>query len=614
MRSHIKKQKSDNEPILQMVHTSNDKGGNPESLGLKDNRSGAKSEVAYQLMMNHSPKERQVGPSSVIQRVSYESLGVMNKYELRNYEGRNGWDEESIRALVEWSISLKQIRSVLGNMSAEEWKDLKEVHANGSELNTKVKKPTEELNPDTKRKGQNRSNDELRRIMKFWGKMANPTSPSITLSTLISYQKTYEKLLLRFEQKDHTNIMDTHRTMGIELEFAHYAGENLGAHGILAKSSSSISSSVPGEWVLETDDSQKLEIGTPPFLIQDLGQGKLNVPVIRAIREIVKKSLQQARDQFSDDDKVEDFVKAMPAKGLGNNWKKTNKLNSALKFRGAKERGWFSDHQKDFLGLDYKQGAENPSRKRMYEQINLTLTPSEIAENMEKQKEHESVGVGERSYDWVYRLNDDIKTYLSRFLSGSPFSNTRTIMAKGLAGVAALPSIVAATGTGIFSSIKEIFGIWVKDNTPNQVVNSIPNQPKYIDVMLAFTSNVVPRKKRKKKRKPAQAAIHTEAIGTMVANATEDNEPEYLEINKSKMKKEVGAMLNNIHGVLVNKTPITNQPRSTYDQSESFEDEHAGLGSRKDTYLNIRSGDNRKLHLAEVRSDWTIDRFMNDNE
>lgn len=604
--------------------------GKPESFGYTDNRSNVKSEVAYQLMMNDAIKKKEIG-KGVIQRISYDSLGVLDKHDLRNYQGRNGWDEESIKALVSWSISLKQIRSVLGNMSAEEWLDLKRVHANGSELNTKVKGPLEELNPDKKRKGKERSKEELYKILNFWAKMANPTSANIDLKTLIHYQQTYEKLLLKLATLDHFNIMDNHRTMGVELEFAHYGGQNLGAHGILAISKNSVLSSVPGEWVLETDDSQKLEIGAPPMLIQDAQGGKLNVPVIKAIRAIVKAALQKARDQFKHDDKVEDFVTAMPGKGLGLTWTKTNKLTTTnLKFRGAYERSAKGiemglnryQEQQDTLGLDYTVedrdrygvGAKKQSldlikaKKHMYEQINITLTPQEIAKNLERQKTHE--GTPSRDRAWIYTLNDTIKAYLARFLQGSALSATRTIMAKGLAGIVVLSD--AMNKSGFFSTIKEIMGIWIKDNTPNQVANSVPQAFTYRDMVLAFTNTVKPRK-RKGKRKQANADFHATAIGGLIVSAAAMDPPD-ITLNATTIKKEVQSTLANINANVQHKTLIKNKDRSTYDQSESFTGVHAGLGVRKDTYINVKSGNKRKLHLAEVRSDWTIDRFMSDNE
>ena len=578
---------------------------------LADNRPLAIVQQRMKQQIEHSSiqKNNSIQPDAkTIQLFKKGDLLPFQKMFVNQYQDKKGWTAERLDELIDWASSYNQISNILGKMSFEDWDNIRQVHGKGSELNVKVAMPDEQFNPEALHKGKQPSVDQLKTYVNYWGKKANPLAPNQDLKTLITNQRKYEATLAPIHKAEGTSMLDTHRTMGIELEFAHYDGDPIASHTELAVSKDSILKTVPGEWVLETDSNQKLEIGVPPMYVVDIDTGEINIAVINAIRAIVKTALEKNRDSFTHNQLVADFVTQMPNHGLGKNWAKKGAQLDDLRFRGIGEYNLFSGHlieRTDKLGLE----SSSEQRKRMYEQINLSMTAGEIATNIEKQKVHEAgvEGLENRSYNWLGVLANTILAYLNKELNDPHLSAARTLFSKGLANIGALPDIEANNEYGVISSVKEIFGIWAKDNTPNLVVSAAKHSKNGIEQLASFTNDT------KKRKQPQRATKHAGNISHMIIDTITQQRGGFPVVSgkeKTAIKAEVKATLLRIHDLIPADSYIKNEPVKFGE--ETFKDGTAGLGVRKDTFLNIPSG-KRKLHLGEIRSDWTIDKFAADN-
>ncbi len=324
-----------------------------------------------------------VNNNNLVQLMKQADLFPWQQIFINQHKDSKGWNVERLNRLIEWAARYKQITSVLGKMSYGEWNSIQEAYKDSSILGNKIYMPDKQLDPEQSPQGKKPTMEDLRAYNSYWAKKANPVSPNQNLISLITNQRKYETIISALSKNDRTSILDSHRTMGIELEFAQYAGPDLGAHTELAVSNDSILQSVPGEWVLETDDNQKLEIGVPPMYVIDTETGGINIDVISSIRGIVKTALETSRDKYKDGGTISDFVAEMPNQGLGKNWSKKAMALSSLAFKG-RTTYTYSGREEVNSALGLHSGTEK--NKYMYEQINLSMTAAEIAENIERQK------------------------------------------------------------------------------------------------------------------------------------------------------------------------------------------------------------------------------------
>lgn len=573
----------------------------------EDNRSSA---IAQGKLVDAIQRQTDGQASMPLQRMKETDLLPYQRAFIHQYRAVREWNAERLNELIEWVSGYKQITNILGKMSYDEWNSIREAYTAGSQLGNKILMPDEQLNPERSSQGVLPAIEQLRTYNSYWAKKANPVHPDQSLISLITNQRKYETILSALSKKDGTSILDNHRTMGIELEFAQYDGRDLGAHTELAVSNDSVLQGVPGQWVLETDDNRKLEIGVPPVYVMDTETGGININVISAIRGIVKTALETARDKYKNGGAINEFITEMPNQGLGKNWSKKTAMPPTLVFKGRTTYSAYSGKETDVdPGLGLHSGHKE--NKYMYEQINLSMTAEEIARNIEKQKVHEK-DLRPRSYDWLGSLANQINTYLDNKMNDKNLSSAKILMSKGLAGIGALLDISTDASDGVASSVKEIFGIWVKDNTPNLVVSAAMKSKNACDQLSGFTNDI------KKKGKPQRATRHARDISAMIIEALRksrngyDDDGVVLKDEQSAIKNEVKATLTRIHNLIPADKWITNP--SVHYGEEAFDGEDAGLGVRKDTFVNIPSGKKRKLHLAEIRSDWTIDKFTADHK
>lgn len=476
--------------------------------------------------------------------------------------------------------------------------------------------------------------------------LANPVIDFQSAKTLVASQHVYEKTL------DKATLMDTHRTMGIELEFAKYTGPLLDSHIVLAKSEVPILQSVPGEWVLETDSNQKLEIGVPPLLVKDVAKGKVNVEVINAQRNIIKSALMRARDKCTPGQKGEIIKFAtqyMEEEGLGANWqwvyegetKDKTKIKDVMAFAGAPD------------GMPEKVNERDPHG--MYEQINLTLKPDEIAAAMIALREKEKVELkDERPYDWLYELYEAISSHFEKVPKLPSASPVTVHFSKAVASLGAIPSILAKNANineGAYSGVKELFGIWTKDNAANVIAGAAGKETQSTqDALKAYleedanietlyqlvktaieqseeigtiTGRITGMKSSLRQEKNKEYRLLIEKgyrIGLPPENEEEEEEEEdtdrqLLPQAESKAEFKWEIIEDEIRGLFAKTLEILEtgiyqvNPGGLKFGEEAFGGTQAGDGVRKETFINLPLS-KRKLYLAEIRSGWSITRYL----
>lgn len=183
------------------------------------------------------------------------------------------------------------------------------------------------------------------------------------LKIIIDSQKIYQNWIISLLSKQ--EIMDSHRSIGLEYEFATFNGGDLSSHEILAKSEI-LSNLFNLPFILETDSGNELELGTPPLLVEDIN-GKPNVISINRIHNIFKNVLQIIRDDHKDK-----LINTIPLEnyGLGGNWT------------------W--EEKSDVLSMT-DRNKHLDSDKMIYSQLNISLTPEEAASYMD--------GEGKKKYN-----------------------------------------------------------------------------------------------------------------------------------------------------------------------------------------------------------------------
>ena len=175
-------------------------------------------------------------------------------------------------------------------------------------------------------------------------------------------QEKYQKLL--FEKMGTGQIMDTHRSVGFEYEFATYEVLNkaikIDSHNELGHSKP-ISPLFNIPFKLETDSDDELEVVTPPLLIAN-DENTINKGAAKILYSYYKESAKNLRDK--NEGKVVSTLK-MADEGFGHDWEFSGKARSLI---------ISADRQKHRDGED-----------KIYSQMNISLTPEETADFMDRQ-------------------------------------------------------------------------------------------------------------------------------------------------------------------------------------------------------------------------------------
>ncbi len=396
-------------------------------------------------------------------------------------------------------------------------------------------------------------------------------------------------------------IMDTHRSVGFEYEFATYSipkeGLEIDSHKEIGHSRQ-LSSLFSTPFKLETDSDNEIEIVTPPLIIADI-DGEINKEAADNIYTFYKDSAIDLRD-----DNLGKKIKTINLvdKGFGNVWK-FDKAAGDLAISAGREKHADSDDQ-------------------IYSQMNISLTPGEISDFMDAQSLDWADDRDAETLEGTDLFSNAYFRILNLLEEGSPGADeVRTLnvlISRALSNILALPSIILNQeyrDKGLLdskhSAVKETFGIWVKDTIQSILC--------YFEAEDGQTNKIV-----------------KEAVGSNVDGILEILEQELLtdqniafpraditeeggdklqaEINKrnsdfaDQVKTEARASITKIIRALEGDDPLFDYDTKFLD--ESFQDDDAGYGVRKDTYVEIPSGEDRSLHLAEIRGDETVEKFL----
>ncbi len=440
-----------------------------------------------------------------------------------------------------------------------------------------------------------------------------------TLKGLIEGQKEWQDELAdnSIEMK---TILAKNRSFGLEYEFATWekkegVSDDVESHTELGQSEA-FSRLFGLPFIIETDAQNEIELVVPPLLASS-DNGAINKKFIKDVDSLFISELETLRKtaQKSTINNIE-FAKC----GVGNNWKW---IAAANKIRIAETR-------KKWVHADNKVGK----------QLNLTMTAKEIAEIITSDQddthsiiEHKRLYLLIKDNYLVPLIKEECKE--KQINEKSELMDAAVILAKGLANTTAIPSIKIINltrmpfggGEGLIdlhSHVKDLHGIWIKDNVPNTTIAALGNDAGTIDIfatvlrkasekIVSIIERSIPKYKKtvEKNKKATGLAIGNADTKEREKRAREQLEPTGNELSEL-VKKEASACLTTII-MKISGNGNGNETSTIENKKTDFlkEEFGSGLGVRKDTYLNIGNDANdRKLHLAELRTNKDVNRFL----
>ncbi len=407
---------------------------------------------------------------------------------------------------------------------------------------------------------------------------------SYTTQDIVLNQKKYQNWLWETFNGDEKVIMSCHRSVGFEYEFATYnliemEGEkSLPVHTVIGQTKG-YSKLFKIPFTLETDTHNELELGFPPFLFVNYNT-KINKQSIGNTWRLFKQTMHQVYLE-SKGDFVSGLINRLQHYQLGHQWYMSH-VSKTLKI-GKRKKHWEKEAQ-------------------VYTQVNLSLTVREIAVYIEN--------YGMSSYKSErYEYFDE--TYRQLYAAFKPFVKTlegRVAMVhlcKGISGLLAIPSLLLLkenpehlqNNRGVYSSVKEVYGVWVKDSIPNLVDASLRSK--------------VSRDEMKQAIKNLTAQIET-IMERQIQKAFEiiQNIPGAIPEQKKAAILEYKNTVKAIHDRLKTDHPLLlKHKEETIYKAETFPSKGAGV--RKETFISLVAPEDKYFHLAEFRNDRAFELFLN---
>lgn len=419
------------------------------------------------------------------------------------------------------------------------------------------------------------------------------------LTNLINSQKEWQDFLST-NNIPMATILSVHRSFGFEYEFATWelAPPNtvdVPSHTEVGKSSP-LGTLFNIPFILETDAQKELELVAPPLLAGG-ANGAINKGFISAVHTLFVNALVAFRTTHSASNTR---VNALPFNnhiGVGWNW---NASGALIRVATARNK-W--DNKPNKIGY----------------QLNIALTPHEIAAQFQKK----SPGADEK-HETVYN------NILNRFYESDSYTSLSTqrqnaidsallLLSKGISNAIAIPtlSLVAETkkpwvSGDLHSHVKDLHGIWVKDNVPNITLAALKgNHIAQNDLRSIILSEKdwVSRHILTKipDYKPPKVAANDGVRAMQTAHNKLDTKVADTTSLKKTAEAEAIACLTKVAERLKTHEESPTKNVKTDFLAEKF---GTGDGVRKDTYANIPASGNKTLHLAELRTNSTTDAFL----
>lgn len=282
----------------------------------------------------------------------------------------------------------------------------------------------------------------------------------LSMPFYMASQKAYQETLKDVSKSE---LYSTHRSVGFEFEFGKHNQEGLGSHIVLAKSNN-FSSLFDLPFVLETDSGSVLEIGFPPLLFRNRPGGG---PNSSAISHIFRKAQTEIGAIGNATEKgVAELCNDLSEKGFGADWKL--------------ESGYETLRTKD------KSGVNKFGRRGVYSQMNISLSSEESAQLIEVMR-HAEKGTAENGV-----LGSRYEEMISK-MNGKSSYNAKIQLAKVYANLFAAFDISRMKDRGIpdrdgfdlASTVKELYGVWVKDS-PVNILSPFKGMIDKVDVDAAY--------------------------------------------------------------------------------------------------------------------------------
>ncbi len=400
---------------------------------------------------------------------------------------------------------------------------------------------------------------------------------------IIKGQKEYQHWLFKEYNGDIKKIMSVNRSIGLEFEFASYKFNNgdeskqYPAHIELGKSENfSPLFNIP--FMLETDVHNELEIGFPPFLIANVN-GEMNKGAISRIWKSLRKTMQEINKEALECN-IQKLTMIFEAYGLESEWRISNKSRD-LKVAKRKKHCTIQN--------------------QVYSQLNISLTAKEIAELTKKYGLSAYIPEMFKYFSETFNL---LYKILAKNISTRMGETAIVHICKGLSNLLAIPSLLLLkdqpesrqNNRGVYSGVKETFGVWVKDSILNLIDNSLNDQQARDEVKQVVIEE-----------KLALDDIMQEQIekAMKIVRTQFGFKEEYKNIALTEYLNTISELVKRLN----NNTPkyIPNRRDVLY-KSESFPAQ--GKGVRRDTYVNISSPTGVQFHLAEIRNDDQIENFI----
>lgn len=403
-----------------------------------------------------------------------------------------------------------------------------------------------------------------------------------SINEIISAQREYQNRLFNVFNGDINKIMSLNRSVGLEFEFATYKFKSeeekkqLLSHIELGKSEC-FSPLFNITFKLETDIHNELEIGIPPFLIANIN-GKINKRAIHRIWQKLRITMHQINTEALDCSILELMV-IFKKYGLGNVWQ-INCGNSDVTVT--------------------KRKKHKAIKYQVYSQLNISITAKEIAEFISCYGNFAYIPERFEYFSATYVL---LYNLVATNIRTSQGQTAIVHICKGLSNLLAIPSLLllkdqpesTQNSIGVYSGVKETFGMWVKDSILNIIDNSLTDQlaRQEVENMLIETHSDLD------KIMECQIEKAMKIVRTQFGF-----KEEYKSIAFTEYKKTISELLKRLN----NSSPsyILNEINVLY-KAEAFPAQ--GNGVRRDTYVNIPSPNEIKFHLAEIRNDDHIENF-----
>jgi hypothetical protein len=403
------------------------------------------------------------------------------------------------------------------------------------------------------------------------------------LTNLITNASSFTELILvqtnfgkTFNSKN--KMLEEHTTMGIELEFAKHS-MGIGAHDIIATNNKPILPLIGGEWVLEGDDGNKLEIGVPPMLVP---MGLKRNQCIVHMYDIFNKEVKQMLVSLDDHTTMQELVNCFYQIGSLGSW--TFKDNNYKK-------GKMSTNNNDVMGIDDTTltKEENAKSFNTYGQINIAMNIKDAAKTAGKgRKNWNENNTAGGKLDVLKSINGIDITF------GNKYRNTifRQLWSRSVGSLISAIHLSSSSWTG--SLVKETDATWIKATVPSKIDLASDADKLNKRTLSKFINDGAKKQTWIKSLNESTTAAE---IRTM--------------LDPTEREADIPSLVSNLINATTNKLKSGKDVDLPDDRANRTLKSELGEGVRGDTLLKNNVGtDTDPRVLTEIRSDEAIDKLL----